>query len=179
MSNGSYILWVNQYAFRNSQGFKAEIEFEGETYCYEYNQPVRDNVQVAVVILKDGQFSIDHKLPETNSSKEAWGLETNNFHKVNLVCKSPNHWGENTVGNLHYLFMLDKCKADTSIRGFHNENLLPELLKHKKVLEVLGATNMIEPTGKQLSGLGFNSTVRDELVVKCAGSFKRMIKIKF
>jgi len=65
------------------------------------------------------------------------------------------------------------------VRGFHNENLLPDLLKHKKVLEVLGATNMIEPSNMQLSGVGFNATVRDELVVKCAGTHKRMLKIKF
>lgn len=105
--------------------------------------------------------------------------ETNNFHKVNLICKSPNHWGENQVGNLHYMFMLDDCKSDSSIRSFHNENLLPDLLKHRKVMEVLGATNMIESNEKQLSGIGFNSTVKDELIVKLKGSHNRMLKIKF
>ena len=46
-------------------------------------------------------------------------------------------------------------------------------------MEVLGTQSMIEPTDKQLSGIGFNSTVRDELIIKCSGSFKRMLKIKF
>ena len=75
--------------------------------------------------------------------------------------------------------MLDKCKTNTSVRGFHNENLISELLQHRKVMEVLGIQSMIEPTDKQLSGIGFNSTVRDELIIKCSGSFKRMLKIKF
>jgi hypothetical protein len=38
---------------------------------------------------------------------------------------------------------------------------------------------MIEPADSQLSGLGFNATVRDELVVKLGGTHKRMVKIKF
>jgi hypothetical protein len=75
--------------------------------------------------------------------------------------------------------MLDKCKSPVSIRSFHNENLLPELAEHRKVLEVLGTTNMIDSTDKQLSGLGFNATVKDELIVKLSGSHKRTIKIKF
>ncbi|HAS44174.1 MAG TPA: hypothetical protein DCS93_27090 [Microscillaceae bacterium] len=179
MRDGVYRLWVNQYKARNSQGFKAEIEFNGEIYSYAYEQPVIGNVKVADVTLKNGVFSIKHHLPEKGQSKEVWGLETNNFYKVNLVCKSPNHWGDNEVGNLHYFFMLENCKASGKIRGFHNENLLPEILKHKKVMEVLGGTNMIEPTDKQLSGVGFNATVRDELIVKCSGNFKRMLKVKF
>lgn len=179
MKDGIYKFWVNQYSDRGSQGFKAEIEFDGEMYVYEYNNPVRANVQVAEVTLQDGKFTIKHLLPESESSKEVYGLETNKFHKVNLVCLSPNHWGTNNVGNKHYFFMLGGCKSPTAIRGFHNENLLPELAQHRKVLEVLGATNMIESTEGQLSGLGFNATVRDELVVKLQGTHKRIVKIKF
>lgn len=181
MGMGVYKFWVNQFADRGSKGFRAEIEFDGETYQYEYNQRVSGNVQVAEVTLKDGKFSVKHILPEDMSNKELWGLETNNFHKVNLVCLSPNHWGENAVGNKHYMFMLEGCKTDKDVRGFHNENLLPELLKHRGVMEVLGNTNLIKVTQdtKQMSGIGFNSTVRDELVVKIQGSHKRMLKIKF
>lgn len=178
MQEGIYQLWVHQYSARNSQGFKAEVEFNGDIYSYSFDRTVSGRILVADVILKEGEFTINHHLPETNSSRELWNVETNNFHKVNLVCKSPNHWAGNSIGNLHYFFMLEKCKAEGSIRGFHNENLLPELLKHRKVMEVLGATNMIEPKGKQLSGVGFNSTVKDELIVKCSGSFRRMIKVK-
>lgn len=179
MKEGIYKFWVNQYSARNSQGFKAEIEFNGEIYSYEYNRPVSGNIMVAEVTFSKGEFDIKHLLPETHSSKELYGLQTEQFHKVNLVCLSPNHWGGNNVGNKHYFFMLDNCKCKTSIRSFHAENLIPELAQHRKVLEVLGNTTMIEPTEKQLSGLGFNATVKDELIVKLQGSFKRTIKIKF
>ena len=180
MKDGVYKLWVNQFSARNSKGFKAEIEFDGETYCYEYNKPVSGNVNIAEVTLKNGVFSIKHIIPESAvTSKEIYGLESNQFHKVNLICLSPNHWEGNNVGNKHYLFMLDKCKSPVSIRSFHNENLIPELLEHRKVMEVLGSTNSIESTDKQLSGLGFNSTVKDELIIKASGTFKRMLKINF
>jgi hypothetical protein len=178
MKKGVYKFWVNQYADRGSKGFKAEIEFDGEIYSYEYNKRVSGNVQVAEVTLDENGFTIKHLLPESHSSKEIYGLETNTFHKVNLVCLSPNHWGENKVGNKHYMFMLDGCKSPTSIRSFHNENLIPELAAHRKVMEILGTTNMIESKDKQLSGLGFNATVRDELIVKLSGTHKRTIKLK-
>lgn len=180
MKDGVYKMWIKNFDRGSNKGFKAEIEFNGETYTYEYNNPVGGDVHIAEVNLKNGQFTIKHLIPESSvSSKEIYGLETNQFHKVNLVCLSPNHWGENNVGNKHYFFMLDNCKSPVSIRSFHNENLLPELANHRKVLEVLGATNMIESTNKQLSGLGFNATVKDELIVKLQGTHKRIIKIKF
>jgi len=180
MKDGVYKFWIRNFNRGANKGFKAEIEFNGETYAYEYNKQVPGDIYVAEVTLKNGQFTIEHLIPESAvSSKEVYGLETNQFHKVNLMCLSPNHWGENNVGNKHYFFMLDGCKSPVSIRSFHNENLLPELSAHRKVLEVLGATNMIEPTKKQLSGLGFNATVRDELIVKLQGTHKRIIKIKF
>lgn len=182
MTNGVYTFLVNQYNSRQSKGFKAEIEFNGELYYYEYTKPVSGNVLVAEVTLKNGEFTIVHRLPATDGfgvNKEIYGLETNQFHKVNLMCLSPNHWGENNIGNKHYFFMLEGCKSPTSIRSFHSENLIPELAEHRKVLEVLGTTTMVSSTDKQLSGVGFNATVRDELIVKLSGSHKRTVKIKF
>lgn len=179
MRNGQYRFWVNQYSARNSQGFKAEIEFNGEVYNYEYSKPVSGNVEVATVTLKDGVFSIVHKLPESSSNKDIWSLETNQFHKVNLVCLSPNHWAENNIGNKHYFFMLDGCKSDVPMRSFHNENLIGDLLEHRKVMEVLADTTRLSPSNEQLAGLGFNATVKDELIVKLNGTHKRTVKIVF
>ena len=179
MKDGIYKLWVHQFASRGSKGFTAEVEFDGQTFTYVYNKPVSGNIQVAEITLKNGVFSIEHKLPSTESTREIWGMETNTFQKVNLVCFSPNHWGENPAGNKHYFFMLENAKTNQDVRGFHNENLLPDLLTHRKVLEVLGANNKIKPTDKQLSGLGFNSTVKDEVILKLTGSFNRTIKVKF
>ena len=179
MPNGTYVFYVHNFANRGNKGVLAEIEFDGNIYNYEYNQCVRGTIDVAEVTLNNGKFSIKHLLPTTNNTKELWGMETNSFQNVNLVCLSPNHWGENKVGNKHYFFMLEKAKTDKDVRGFHNENLISELLTHKKVMEVLGNKSLIKPTSNQLSGLGFNSTVRDELLVKLTGSFNRVVKIKF
>ena len=182
MKDGVYKLWIKNFDGGRNKGFKAEIEFDGEMYTYNYNQQVTGETYIAEVTLKNGRFTIKHLLPCIEGegiSKEIYGLETNKFHKVNLICLSPNHWS-NTVGNKHYFFMLDKCTVPSSIRSFHNENLLPELAEHRKVLEVLGSTYMIPKTNdKQLSGLGFNATVKDEVIVKLQGSFKRTVKIKF
>ena len=179
LKKGVYKFWVNQFTPRNSQGFKAEIEVDGEIYTYEYNRRPTSDVEVADVTF-DGEFNIKHLLPENHSTKEIYGLQSEQFHKVNLICLSPNHWEENNVGNKHYFFMLEGCKCPISIRSFHAENLIPELAAHRKVLEVLGNTTMIAPSKeKQLSGLGFNATVRDELVVRLQGSFKRVVKIEF
>lgn len=180
MSNGIYQFVVNQFQNRGSKGFTAEIEFNGEIFSYEYNHAVSNNVAVADVTLLNGKFTIKHNLPEIGTStKEIYSLPTNQFHKVNLICLSPNHWDNISVGNKHYFFMLDKAQTPTSIRSFHNENLIPELLLHRGVMEVLGATHMIPPTKKQLSGLGFNATVRDEVILRLSGTHKRVIKVKF
>ena len=182
MRNGVYKMYINQYCNRGSKGFKAEIEFDGQLYSYESNSPVTGNVMIADVTLNNGVFSIDHKFKAVSSegiSKDVYGISTNEFHKVNLICLSPNHWDDNIVGNKFYFFILEGCKTTSSIRSFHVENLTPELLEYRKVLEVLGTTTMIKPSDNQLSGLGFNATVNDELIVKIEGSFKRMLKIKF
>jgi hypothetical protein len=178
MSNGDYKFIVHQYSARNSKGFKAEIEFNGELYSYEYNQPVSGYIDVAKVTLKNGVFSIEHYLPETASSKSLWNLDTNQFHKVNLVCLTPNHW-DTQIGNKHYLFMLQGCKNPNQVRGFHNEHLISELLEHRKVLDVLGNTVLCEPVDNQLAGIGFNATIKDEVILRLSGSHKRVIKLKF
>ena len=176
-----YKFFVKNFCGSSNTGFKVEIEFDGNVFNYHYQNPVasKQNIEVATVTVKKGVISIVHHLPESSNSRKIYGLPTNEFHKINLICLSPNHWDENNVGNKHYFFMLNECKCPTSIRSFHAENLIPELAQHRKVLEVLGNSTMISPADKQLSGLGFNATVHDELIVRLQGSFKRVIKIKF
>lgn len=179
IQDGVYNLGVKNYCGAKNTGFKVEIEFKGEVFNYSVDRNAQGYTQVATLTVNNGEISIKHHLSASNISKEIYGLETKQFHKVNLMCLSPNHWGENKSGNKHYFFMLDKCKADSDLRSFHSENLIPELANHRKVLEVLGAVNMIQPSDNQLAGLGFNSTVRDEIVLKLGGNFKRTIKLKF
>lgn len=59
------------------------------------------------------------------------------------------------------------------------ENLKPELAKHRKVLEVLADQSLIDSTDRQLSGLGFDATVRDSIILKLKGSHNRVIKVTF
>jgi len=181
MKDGIYKFWVNQYSPRGAKSFKVEIEFDGKSFNYDVPAMNRSgsNTHIAEVTLKNGSFTIEHKLPCESSSKDIYGLESNTFHKVNLVCLSPNYWGDNAIGNKHYLFMLEGAKTPVSLRGFHNEDLKDDLLQHRKVLDVLGNTSMIQPSDNQLSGLGFNATVRDEVILKLSGNFKRTIKVTF
>lgn len=179
MPEGIYTCMIHNWNFRNTGGKgKAEIAFQGQVFQYEY--PATKNnqwVTIATVTLKDKVFTIEHHLPETNSSKEMWGLNSGEFHKVNLMCLSPNFWGDNNVGNKHYFFMLEGCHSDTPMRSFHNENLNGDLLAHRKVMEVLADTRKIEPANKQLAGIGFNATVNDSVILKLTGTYKRTIKL--
>lgn len=181
LKDGVYSFFVRNFDGGSNKGFKVEIEFDGNVFNYHYNKPTTSKqiIKIATVKVTKGVMAIEHHLPESSSSRDIYGLETNQFQKVSLVCLTPNHWGDNNVGNKHYLFMLDKCKSQVSIRSFHNENLIPELAAHRKVLEVLGNSSMIEPFDKQLSGLGFNATVRDEVILRLQGSHKRVVKVKF
>ncbi len=173
---------IYNWAYRQSGGRgKAEIAIGNELYQYIY--PATSNkewVDIATVTLKNGKFTIEHHIPEVgDTEKEIYGLTSKNFHKVNLVCLSPNHWGGNSVGNKHYFFMLDKCVSPEPVVGFHTENLIPKLATHRKVIEVLSMTNTIKSTKNQLSGLGFNATVKDSVILRLKGSFNRMVKVNF
>ena len=184
MPEGKYVCMIHNWQFRRSGGKgRAEIAFGDNIYQYIY--PATKNhewVTIAEVTLKKGVFSIKHII-EPNELQEVdatvWGISTKEFHKVNLVCTSPNYWEGNNVGNKYYMFMLDNCLPDEALRGFHTENLNSELHEARKVLDYLGNTIKIDPVKGQLAGLGFNDTVRDELIVKLGGSFKRTIKITF
>lgn len=180
--DGAYRFFIVNYDQRHNNGAKAEIAFGDEVFTYVVDHEIMRDVDIATVHIKNGMIShVDQSkyLVDNNAtSTEIYGLETNMFHKVNLVCLSPNHW-DGAFGNKHYFFMLEGAKAPEAIRGFHNEFLIPELLEHRKVMEVLGATLKVESTDKQLSGLGFNATVRDEVVLRLQGSHKRVIKVQF
>ena len=178
MRSGKYKFWVNQFSARNSQGFKFEIETNGEVFNYSYDRPVSNRVPVATVTLINGQFTIEHHLPHSSSNKNLWGLETNEFHKVNLVCTSPNYWGDNNIGTKEYFFMLQGCQPESEMKAFHTDHLNSELSNIRKAIGLLGNYKMVPPS-KGLAGVGYNSTVSDSVIVKVKGSHSRVIKIQF
>lgn len=183
MKPGTYKFYVNQYSFRNSQGFKAEVEVNGEIHSYEYNTPVRGNVDVAEVILdQSGNFKVVDKLPGNCAtiSKDVWGIKTLQFTPVSVVCYSPNYWDEQKgIGHQHLFFMLKDCINPEEPNGYYNEFLKPELEQHRRVFETLGAKAHVKDVDDQLSGVGFSLTKRNDLIIKVKGATERVLKIKF
>lgn len=182
MKDGVYEFYVNQYSGRAKKGFRAEIEFNGQVYSFDYNKPMRagEKVDVAEVTLKNGEFTIKSLIPSNVSSREMWGITTNQFIPVSVMMYSPNYWDEQQgIGNKHYFFMLKDCINPDTPNGFFNEYLKQELVQHKRVFEALGSKMCVEHTNDQLSGLGFSSTQRNDLVVKVKGATERVLKIKF
>lgn len=183
MKDGTYKFFVHQFSGSVKNGFRAEIEFDGQIYSFDYPHSMRsgEDVMVAEVTLKNGKFTIKELLSSTMSSKEIWGVKTNDFIPVSVICYSPNHWSnvENKVGHKHVFFMLNGCINNENPSGMFNEFLVYDLFKHRKVMEALGSKMRVKNTNDQLSGVGFATDKRAEVIVKVIGNVERILKIKF
>lgn len=184
MLEGEYLLYVENFQRREQVdvGFEVEMDFMGTVHNFAYDKSIKTKESVEVV-----RFNYSHKngieiiksLPSTSASREAWGISTNTYQKVNVAMLSPNYWDDQGVGNKHYFFMLDECRNASTARGFYNEFLRADLDQHRKVIEMVGAKMRTEGAHQQLSGLGFSSTQRADILCRVSGSFNRTIRITF
>jgi len=182
---GRYKVIVNNFNRRESAdtGFELEIEWQGELYHFAHknNGTSKSNFTVVQFDYTRANGVVFVGKVESNSgyaSKQKWGVKTGQFHKVNAITISPNHW-TNTVGNKHFMFFLEGCKTDEKVRPFYNEFLSPDLDKDRKVFEILAGKITVEPVENELSGLGFSDTQRNSIYVEVEGAFKRILKVKF
>lgn len=183
MEEGTYKFYLKTFSGSCRHGFKAEIEFNGEIHNFEYANPTRSGEKIfiaEVAYSRVNGFSIKTLLPSTAYNKEVWGLTTNQFVPVSVIMNSPNYWDEQEgIGHKHVFFMLKDCKNEEHVNGFYNEFLKNELGEHKRVFEALGTKMTVPYSNDQLSGLGFSTTKRSEVIVKVKGSFERIVKVKF
>jgi hypothetical protein len=187
MREGVYTLQVNQYNRRTTspddRGFTVEIEFDGNLIAIHSDRVLRtgETIEVAQIEYRAGQFRIVKSLPSTTTPKTIWGVQTQQFHKVNLAMLSPNHWDSTPerpgIGNRHFFFMLDGCQSSDTARGFYNEFLDSRLDAHRRTLELVGAKMRTDESERQLSGLGFSSSSRAQITVRVKGSFERVLKV--
>lgn len=183
--DGKYKIIVNNFRLRETSnfGFVIEIANENNVNHISHNKIVRGEVEVADMIVKNGTIqSITCKdgMENKSISQHKWGVDTQTLVTVKTIMKSPNHWGDNSVGNLHWFFILENCINNAPTRGIYNEFLIQELDKHRKVFEVLGNKTMCQPVSNQLSGLGFSSTKKDSVKVFAKGeNIHGNYKIKF
>lgn len=181
LAKGRYTVFVNQFHKRESVdvGFEFEIEINGDLHKFIYDKPVQGNVVVAYIDVTENDIIVSPVLPANTSykSKTEWSIDTMKFQKVSCIMLSPNYWEGNAVGNKHYFFMIDGCKNPDSVRGFFNEYLRADLEKdHRRVFEAIASKAKVEYNENQLSGLGFSTTQRNEIIVKVDN---KPFKIKF
>lgn len=182
--DGEYHIVVHNYSKRETtdNGYTLEVESGGVLRQYSCPVSPRNNGQdlALTIVMKGGRIAeIKHGIGIVAGDKaqEKWGVHTEQFVKVDTMMLSPNHWGEQAVGQKHTFFILDGCRNPNPTRGIYNEHLRADLDKHRKVFEVLGSKTMCTPTDAQLSGVGFTAARGDEVVVQVNDG--RQYNVKF
>lgn len=174
LKDGVYKIWVNQFCRRETVdvGFAIEIEIGGQLHQFSHGKALanKEDVQCFEIHIKNGELvKIETPLTGGAISQEKWGVKTETLVPVTSIMYSPNHWGDNKVGAKHLIFALKDCKNPDKARGVYNEFLRPDLEKHRKVFEVLGAKTKCQPSDEQVSGVGFTAARGDSVTVVVDG----------
>ena len=184
MPEGMYRFFVYNYNHRGGHnGFRAEIEFGGQIYSFSCDRDIRqhETVQVADVVYSRAEgFRLIPHLQESVTSRNIWGLQTQEFHPVLAAMYSPNYWDQQQgTGNRHLFFMLRGCVNPENPNGFFNEFVREEFSRHKRVFEALGSKMRCADDENQLSGVGFSTTQRNTVVLRIEGAVQRIVKVRF
>lgn len=174
---GVYTFVVHQYDRRNNDkiGCTLQIEFDGVIHSFSYEQLLKNGTKLKCFEIKfDGKdfeiLNVNKDFTSTSdiSSTEIWGMDTNTFVPVSNILLSPNFWGENKVGNKHFIFLVDNMFNNQKVRTFYSEYLNAELTPLRKTMELLGALDNLkaEPVTDQASGFGFSETSKEELIIR-------------
>ena len=179
MRPGEYEVRVNNYQRRSGGvGFKMHIEICGVTHEIEYDKPLRQDEWVSVAKLNvDTEYNITVKfgkaIQSAVRSKRLWGIDTHQFHNVQLVLNSPNYWVDKPTGLQHTFFVMSGAVPDEPIRSFFNEYLAPELNAHRKTLEIVGATTQLQPVSNAAAGVGFVAASKRKAVLRVTSGNKQ------
>lgn len=184
MPLGEFEIVAHQFSKRGTSnpGYEIEVEILGQLYSYETPRSLPSRAKTSIgTIVKDskGITVVSDLLKKGSSSQEKWNIDTESWVNVDMVMKSPNYWGDNSVGNEHVFFMLKDCKNPDSVRGFYNEFLRSDINEHRKVLELLASNMKAEYDDNQLSGIGISTTSKEEITVRVSGAISRTLKITF
>lgn len=179
-TNNCVTFYVHCFTKRSNLGFKAEIEFNGSIFNYEYNGNVTDGMEVKIAQIDFLNNKIHHYATPINETNEKiWNLNTGTFVPVRMMFYSPNYWNKDEKGSKHLFFILKDCKTTDTFNGFFNEFLHANLKEHRRVFEALGAQCSYTPSDEQLSGLGFCLTKHDKVIVKINTSYEQIIELTF
>lgn len=183
---GRYEISVHNYrkASTKNVGFEVQIEILGETYSFDHPKDLGGHRTVNVgTIVSDGNGNITVEGADIvqggGRAVEEWGIKSQEWVPVDLICRSPNFWNDQKIGTEHIFFMLKGCVNEDSTRGFLNEYLRDELHKDRKAFEVISAQLKAPFSENQLSGIGFSVNNRAELQVRVKGSMTRVLNVKF
>lgn len=182
--DGEYTVSVHNFAKRENVDFGFNMEFELGGVVHQFSRAKaldgRREDEALTFTIKNGKLDAIKPGPFMTGGStptEKWGVTTETLVPVDTLLRSPNYWGDNGTGNLHWFFILKGCKNPDATRGIYNEFLRGDLDQHRKVFEVLGAKTKCPPSDDQLSGVGFSSTRKDEVTVVVNG--KRAYNIRF
>lgn len=184
--DGEYKIIVHNFHKRESidTGFELEVDIFGEIHHMTFDKALRNDERVTAGTLKvkNKKVTLKANLPTTQRQQNIWNVTTNTFTKVRAITYSPNYWDEQTEGNQHVFFLLDNCMSDEATRTFYNEYLRNNLTEHRKVFEVLASKMKVRSEDNtQLSGVGFSTTQRNNVVVRVTGkgNTQRLMNVVF